>query len=484
MTDENNVLNDLYNDPEATLFYTPFTTATPPAGNIPQATSKPRTSQRPKASTTPQEQNPVDKFKKRSDITPFFTNQTNEENTQNRTIPIGAMNSYFYSANMQPKATQEKHDSYLEELQEQYTREGTRGLPEKILQEKSIKNIFQQWKLSENTLLFADGASGIYKALTIPNQHYFKDFRPIYDEKDGTIIKYLIYATLDQLKKCFFGLCVDEYGNLKRGTSEILKKSGILKEFTDAIFMSTDGKSTGKEPILFMYDNANNFLGYYKPIIFEGYDPKHEAFKVLIDPRFFHLTVEKGYLKIDKGNEGRYIPTIGGLTAINIIGRYYLGQELKNDKISIPNSKTATRFIHTIQASLNCQSLLGIKLFPNMTEQTKQKVRINKNGLIEMFPSCYKSARNYIDFKKASEQVGLTSDILYKGLEVVDGMKELITTPGSDKIYLPSIDKSCYFDNRYSKAVFINCETPRQAIENTDKLPYYELKRLIESGEQ
>lgn len=80
--------------------------------------------------------------------------------------------------------------------------------------------------------------------------------------------------------------------------------------------------------------------------------------------------------------------------------------------------------------------------------------------------------------------MGLTSDILYKGLEVVDGMKELITTPGSDKIYLPSIDKSCYFDNRYSKAVFINCETPRQAIENTDKLPYYELKRLIESGEQ
>ena len=118
-----------------------------------------------------------------------------------------------------------------------------------------------------------------------------------------------------------------------------------------------------------------------------------------------------------------------------------------------------------------------------MTEQSKQKVRINKNGLIEMFPSCYKSARNYIDFKKASEQVGLTSDILYKGLEVVDGMKELITTPGSDKIYLPSIDKSCYFDNRYSKAVFINCETPRQAIENTNKLPYYELKRQIESGE-
>ena len=117
-----------------------------------------------------------------------------------------------------------------------------------------------------------------------------------------------------------------------------------------------------------------------------------------------------------------------------------------------------------------------------MTEQSKQKVRINKNGLIEMFPSCYKSARNYIDFKKASEQVGLTSDILYRGLEAIDGLGDLINTPGSDKIFLPSIDKSCYFDNQYSKAVFINCETPRQAIENTGKLSYTELKRQIEAS--
>lgn len=480
-TNAEQALNELYNDnSEDNLFYMPFTTATPP--EMPQATSKPKFTQKSNDRPTPPPASPVDRLKGKSDITPIFTGNIEESNTQNRVIPIGAMNSYFYSANMQPRATQEKHDSYLSELQELYARDGTGGLPEKILQETSIKNIYQQWKLSENTLLFADGASGIYKALTIPNQHYFKDFKPIYDD-NGTIIKYLIYATLDQLRKCFFGACVDEYGNLKHGTSEILKKSGILKEFVDAIFMATDGKSTGKEPILFMYDNANNFLGYYKPIIFEGFDPYHEAFRVLIDPRFFHLTVEKGYLKIDKGSEGRYIPTIGGLTSISIIGRYYLGQALKNESITIPNSKTATRFIHTIQASLNCQNLLGVKLFPNQN-QAKQKVRLNKNALIEMFPSCYKSARNYIDFKKASEQVGLASDILYKGLEAVDGLQELITTPGSDKIYLPSIDRACYFDNQYSKAVFINCETPRQAIENTNKISYYELKRRIKSEVQ
>lgn len=77
--------------------------------------------------------------------------------------------------------------------------------------------------------------------------------------------------------------------------------------------------------------------------------------------------------------------------------------------------------------------------------------------------------------------MGLTSDILYRGLEAIDGLGDLINTPGSDKIYLPSIDKSCYFDNQYSKAVFINCETPRQAIENTGKLSYTELKRQIEN---
>ena len=99
-----------------------------------------------------------------------------------------------------------------------------------------------------------------------------------------------------------------------------------------------------------------------------------------------------------------------------------------------------------------------------------------------MFPSCYNSTTGYLNYKKASEQVGLTSDILYRGLEAIDGLGDLINTPGSDKIFLPSIDKSCYFDNQYSKAVFINCETPRQAIENTGKLSYTELKRQIEAS--
>ena len=475
MTD-NDTLKDLYNDPEATLFFTPFTNNTPPAGTIPQATSKPKTYTKPKASQSPQAQNPLNNLKNKSDITPFFTNQTDKENTQNKVIPIGTMNSYFYSANMQPKTTAEAHTKYIDFLREQYKQEGTSGLSEKIRKETGILEVFQKWRLAENALLFADGASGIFKALTCYD-NYFESFEPLENKRTGEIEKYLVYATFDQLKKCFFGLCVDEYGNLKRGSKEILQKSGILKEFTDAIFGSFDGKSTGKEPVLYMYDKAYNFLGYYKPIIFEGYDDKRKAFKMLLDPKFFKLQVDinTGKLKADV----RYIPTIGGLTALNIIGRAYLARE--NPGLTIPNSKTATRLVHTLQASLNCQSLLGIDLFPNMTDQSKQKIRLNKTALIEMFPSCYKSARNYIDYKKAIEQVGLTSDILYKGLEVVDGLHELIATPGSENIYLPSIDKSCYFDNQYSKAVFINCETPRQAIENTSKLSYTELKKQFES---
>lgn len=475
MTD-NNELQDLYKDPNATLFYTPFTNDAPPAGKIPQVNNKPKGKPKQKVNT-PQEASPADRFKNQSDITPFFTGAKDEENTQNRVIPIGTMNSYFYSANMQPKASQEAHGKYIDFLREQYKKNGTSGLPAEIKKQTDVIEIMQKWRLADNTLLFADGASGIFKALTCYD-NYFESFEPLENKATGEIEKYCVYATLDQLKKCFFGVCVDEYGNLKRGTSEILKKSGILKEFTDAIFMSSDGKSTGKEPLLFMYDKAHNFLGYYKPIIFEGWDSKRKAFKMLLDPKFFKLQVDTntGKLKADV----RYIPTIGGLTSLNIIGRAYLARE--NPGLAIPYAKVATRLVHTLQASLNMQSLLGLELFPNMTEQDKQKIRINKAGLIELFPSCFNSTTNYLNYKKASEQVGLTSDILYKGLEVTNGLSDLIMTPGSNDIYLPSIDKSCYFDNQYSKAVFINCETPRQAIENTNKISYTELKKLINQG--
>lgn len=469
-----NNCKDLYNDP-GSLFYTPFTNDTPQAGVITQATNQPKVSVKTEPVATPRKQNPLNNLKNKSDITPLFTNQTDERNTRNKVIPIGTMNSYFYSANMQPKATAESHTKYINFLREQYKQNGTSGLPEQIRKEQGLLEIFQKWRLAENALLFADGASGIFKALTCYD-NYFESFEPLENKITGDIEKYIIYATLDQLKKCFFGLCIDEYGNLKRGTKEILQKSGILKEFTDAIYGSFDGKSTGREPVLYVYDKAGNFLGYYKPIIFEGYDSKRQGFKTILDPKFFKLQVDTrtGKLKADV----RYIPTIGGLTALDIVGRANLARE--NPGLTIPTAKTATRLVHTLQASLNCQTLLGIDLFPDMTEQTKQKIRLNKAALVEMFPSCYKSARDYLDFKKASEQVGLTSDILYKGLEVVGGLNELIATPGSDKVYLPSIDKSCYFDNKYKKAVFVNCETPRQAIEKTDKLSYTDLKRNLE----
>ncbi len=463
---------DIYNDPNS-LFYIPFTNDNPTPAQTPapqkEKPIKAISHKIQKESPTPLE----NRFNSSSKITPLFTNQ-DENNAKNKIIPFGTMNSYFYAPSFKPSTVKDSHKDYLEHLKEQFKQDGTKGLPELILREESIINIFQKWKLSENTLLFADGASGIYRALTA-YKHYFEDFQPLYDANGG-IVKYQIYATFDQLKKCFFGVCVDEFGNLKRGTSEILKKSGILKEFTDALFMSSDGKSTGKEPLLFMYDKTNNFLGYYKPIIFEGYDRDRNAFKVLLDPKFFKLKVdeETHTLKTDV----RYIPTINGLTALSIIGRAYLSKE--NPSISLPNSKTATRLIHTLQASMNCQNLLGIeRLFPEMND-SKQKIRLNKSALVDLFPSCYRSDRNYLDFKKASEQVGFISDIIYKGLEVVDGYSDFLSTSGNENIYLPSIDKSCYFDNRYSKAVFVNCETPKQAIMNTQKTSYLELKKELE----
>ena len=452
---------DLENDPES-LFFSPF------AKDGPKTT--PKVTQTPK--TTPK----TERFKSESAITPFFTKSTDTENTENKIIPIGTMNSYFYNANMQPKATIASHSKYIDTLREDYKREGTKGILTIIKANEALLEIMQKWRLSENTLLFADLAAGIYRALTC-YENYFLDFQPLVNPITGDIEKYLIYATLDQIKKCTFGVCLDEYGNLKFGTSEILKKSGILDEFTAAIFGSKDGKSTGREATLNIYDKAGNFLGNYKPIIFEGYDQKRNGFRILLDPKFFHLTVDGGKLKIDTGSAGRYIPTIGGLTSLNIIGRAFIARE--NKGLHLPNAKTATRLIHTLQAGYNMQSLLGLDLFPNMTEKNKQKIRLNKSALIELFPTCYNVSTGYLNYKKASEQVGLASDILYKGLEVTSGLSEILNTAGSEKILLPSIDRACYFESQYQKAVFIKCENPQQAIQSTNKIRYIDLKKQL-----
>lgn len=460
--------NDISKDPEATLFFTPYTNATPAGARLDAG--------KPKAPQKKKNTSPLENLKKESRISLYFEPEKDEENIRNKTIPIGTMNSYFYGANLQKIATVNSHSQYLEALREHYKQAGSQGLPKEIREQSEFVELLQKWRLAENALLFADGASGIFKALTCYD-NYFVGFEPLVNTTTGDIEKYLVYATIDQLKKCFFGSCVDEYGNLKRGTKEILQKSGILKAFTDAVFGSNDGKSTGREPILYIYDKENKLLGYYKPIIFEGYDYNVKAYKVLLDPRFFKLQVDqqRGTLKADV----RYIPTIGGLTALNIIGRACLARDNKN--ISLPYAKTATRLIHTLQASFNLQSLLGVELFPGMN-QAKQKIRLNKSALIELFPKCYNTTTGYINYKKASEQVGLSSDILYKGLEVVGGLPELLGAPESEKIFLPSIDKSCYFDSFYQNAVFVNCETPRQAIGNTGKLSYIELKRQIQAG--
>lgn len=464
-------LQEMYNDPTS-LFFSPFV-----KDNTPKAPAKAKKPAAP-ATATPK----AERFKSTSPVTEFFATSNNSENTENKIIPIGTMNSYFYAANMQPKATIASHSKYVETLREQYKRDGSQGILTLINQNEEAIDILQKWRLSENALLFADLAAGIYRALTCYDD-YFLDFYPLIDERTGVIEKFIVYVSADQIKKCAFGVCLDEYGNLKFGTSEILKKSGILNEFTAAVEGSRNGQSTGREPALNLYDKAGNYLGFYRPIIFEGFDEKRQGYKTILDPRFFHLTVEGGKLKIGNGSLGRYIPTIGGLLSLCVIGRAYIARESKNMDLHfpgmLPNARTATRFIHTLQAGYNMQSLFGIELFPSMKEENKEKIRINKTALIDLFPTCYNYTTGYLNYKKASEQAGLVSDILYKGLEITRGFSDLIYTPGSDKILLPSIDRTCYFENQYSKAVFVKCETPEHAIEHTGKPRYLELKKQL-----
>lgn len=385
----------------------------------------------------------VARLKETSFITASFTQCNEAENTKNKVLPVGTMNNYFYHANLQPKAT-------LEEIREAYMKEGSKSLPIEYKNQAREIIEYQKWGLQENTLLFADGAAGIYRALTGGYKQYFVDFRPVYDTH-GTLLKYLVLATFDQLKKCFFGVCVDEYGKLKPGTSEILKKSGILQDFIDAIYGNKDNR--GREPCLYKYDKTGNFLGSYKPIMFDGIDEKTGAIKVLLDPQFFAIKVD------DDGKnllaDGRYIPTINGLTAICIIGRAYLAKEMAdNPEIKrIPNALTAARVIHTLQAAMNTQQLIGIE----KPGAEKEKIRLNRTGLIDLVPSCYTATRNYLDFKEASRAMGIAASIIHKGLEVTGGYGALAAADTKNKIYLPDTEKACYFNPKLEKAVFVNC---------------------------
>lgn len=326
-----------------------------------------------------------------------------------------------------------------------------------------ILPIFQSFRLASNSLLFADGAAGIYRALTGGYTRYFTYFDITYKKKAGVevIDQYYILATLDQLVKCFFGLCVNEYGQFKPGTSEILKRSGIVDEFRAALIGCINGTSKGREPNLLVYDSAKNIIGVYKPIVFKEYDTKTKLFKVYLDPRFFALKNDKGVLTADN----RFLPTIGGLYSVCTVGRVILGRKTKG--ASLPETPTIAKFIHTIQAASNAQTLMGFHLETGNPD--KIKVRIDREGLKTLFPTCYDSKEKYLNWKTASNTAGLASFALYAGLSQVGGLTELYNNTECDRIILPSIAKTAYFDNaKCASGVLINCETPKTIVGTQD----------------
>jgi len=236
----------------------------------------------------------------------------------------------------------------------------------------------------------------------------------------------------------------------------------MIKEFTDLLMGDAGGKSTGREPqlIYFDEDNPTEELGFYKPVIFEGYNRQTNTFKILLDPRFFKIRFDN--IKNRFVSAERFIPTIAGLASVVTIGH-----ALNESKERKPNVTTALMFLHALQAAFNMQRLFGIKRIDGLSDRKKTKIILRRDAIANYFPSCYDKARKVVRYTTAIKQAGFASDYLLAGLKKTSGLLKLLEDNASDNILLPSIEKTLYFDDDISEnAVFVNCENPKSILDN------------------
>lgn len=266
---------------------------------------------------------------------------------------------------------------------EAYLKDGTKAIY--VLKDETQKldaiNALEKWKLTNYQAAINDLAAGLIKQIS--NGAAFEGIRPQfveYTDIDGNgnsvqrklIISWLVTMTWAQIKKCTFGGLVDDYGNYRYGTAEILRRTTEkeLIAFLD---------QTSPLPVLQYYrKNEQGLLlcGEYAPI--KILDKNQYVVTLELDRRYFPFDFT------DKGEptgiqHSRYIISPAGIGSIIRIGHAHLaGKGVRG----LPSPLTANRYFQTLTGAFQFQSLLGIKIQNSFTD--KENVAVRRNGIYKV----------------------------------------------------------------------------------------------------
>lgn len=231
-------------------------------------------------------------------------------------------------------------------------------------------NSLEKWKLSNYKQAINDLCGGLTKQLSKGVQ--FEGVKPQFIEnKDGEkiITSWLVKMTWRQVKKCVFGGLVDNWGNYRFGTSDILKHT-TEKELINFIIQKTP-------PALLQYffKTQDGFFthGEYAPIRIYNKDDTTVIFE--LDRRYFPFDFTDKGEPCGIAKNARYMIDIAGVSSILEIGHFHKAHAgVKN----LPSTLVANRFYQTLMGAFQFQSLLGISLKNNVTD--KENIAIRKNG--------------------------------------------------------------------------------------------------------
>lgn len=323
-------------------------------------------------------------------------------------------------------------------------------------------DFLQKWKLSSYSAVWTDFCGGIYKLLTTGNQKNFVDFKPVtYKSKDGKqdiLYKWVVKATLPQIKKCCFGGLVDDYGEFKWGYGDLLNHTS----YKDLIDIFVKQKA---EPALLAYkaeqrDFAGNVI---EPAVYRQYTPLHIAnidngiFTIELDPFYFPFKIDETNNNDRLVADTRFLPNIAGCYSVCIIGHNILSSNKPTSTTPIPKATTINRYYSAMQGAWNFQNMLGIHL---ETKNNRENIRVNKQGIIDLFSgNVWEQNGSIKGIKFASESAAMCGEAMYQGLKQTGLLDELAALPNAENIHIPARDKPIQYLNEYGKALIVKADS-------------------------
>lgn len=235
-------------------------------------------------------------------------------------------------------------------------------------------NALEKWKLSNYKLAINDLCRGLIRQLSKGVQ--FEGVKPQFIENQNgekIITSWLVTMNWRQVKLTTFGGLVDQYGNYKRGTSDILKHT-TEKELINFINQKTP-------PALLQYffktkDGFHTF-GEYAPI--RIFDRNNYLVTFELDRRYFPFDFTDKGEPCGIAKNSRYIIDIAGSSSVFAIGHYHLQQQNID---GLPSALVANRFYQALMGAFQFQNLLGMSLRNTYTD--KENIAVRKRGVYIM----------------------------------------------------------------------------------------------------